>query len=298
MPRSAQQLLSEALQLSDEERLELAIELLGSVVPEVPGSTRTDEEWIAEGCSHGWVLLTKDKRIRYRADELEALQEGHLFCLVSGNLDIEGMTQAFLDALSAAGRDSLTQAVLPLRGKILNTESLGLSKILQNNEIKDLVQALGTGIGPHFDAHLIRYSRIILLMDADSDGHHIATLLLTFFYRQLPGLVRGGHVYLAMPPLFRVDAGKDTHWALDERDRDRILASLPKNTKPEVTRFKGLGEISPAEFKQFIGKDMRLSQVEYAPKVDSQQILSFYMGKNTPERKDYIMENLVVTVEK
>ena len=92
--------------------------------------------------------------------------------------------------------------------------------MLNNKELQDLVQALGCGMGPTYDESKLRYGRIFLLMDADSDGHHISTLLLTFFYRQMPGLIRGGHVYLAMPPLFRIDHGKDHHWALDEKERE------------------------------------------------------------------------------
>src|SRR5262245_41192152 len=129
------------------------------------------------------------------------------------------------------GRDRRTQAILPLRGKVLNAEQASSSKVSSNKELGDIVQALGCGMGATFDESKLRYGRVFLLMDADSDGHHITTLLLTFFYRQIPGLIRGGHVYLAMPPLFRIDVAKDTHWALDEAERDKILAKLPKNVK-------------------------------------------------------------------
>jgi DNA gyrase subunit B/topoisomerase-4 subunit B len=143
------------------------------------------------------------------------------------------------------GRDRRTQAVLPLRGKVLNAEQATLSKVLENKELGDVVKALGCGMGEHFDARRLRYQRVILLMDADSDGHHIATLLLTFFFRHLPQLVAGGHVFLAQPPLYRIQAGKDSYWARDERDKERILARVRKNAKPEITRFKGLGEMMP-----------------------------------------------------
>ncbi len=147
----------------------------------------------------------------------------------------------------------------------------------------------------------LRYDKVILATDADVDGLHIRNLLITYFFKFFEPLVHDGHLYVLETPLFRVRTGKsgshqqETIYCYSESERDAAAAKL--GGKPEITRFKGLGEISPNEFKQFIGKETRLSQVEYAPKVDSQQILSFYMGKNTPERKDYIMENLVVTVE-
>ena len=126
---------------------------------------------------------------------------------------------------------------------MLNTEQASLQKVLANKELQDIVSALGCGIGADFDDRKLRYHKIFLLMDADSDGHHIATLLLTFFYRHLQPLIDGGYVYLAQPPLYRIDIGKETYWALDDADRERILAALPKNAKPEITRFKGLGEM-------------------------------------------------------
>ena len=127
------------------------------------------------------------------------------------------------------------------------------------------------------------------------DGLHIRNLMITYFFRFFDQVVQDQHLYILETPLFRVRNKQETIYCYSEAERDAASAKL--GGKPEITRFKGLGEISPAEFKQFIGKDMRVSQVEYAPKVDSAQILTFYMGKNTPERKDYIMENLVVAVE-
>ena len=109
-----------------------------------------------------------------------------------------------------------TQAILPLRGKVLNTENASLAKVLENKELADLVTALGCGIGKDFDITRLRYGKVILLADADTDGHHITTLLLTFFYRHMPQLIEHGHVYLAQPPLYRIDIGKETYWAADE----------------------------------------------------------------------------------
>ncbi len=143
------------------------------------------------------------------------------------------------------GRDRDTQAVLPLRGKVLNAEQAGKAKVLDNKELTDLVSALGCGMGDQYDPARLRYGKVIIMTDADSDGHHIATLLLTFFYRHLPGLLGDGRVFLACPPLYKVSHGQETHWALDDASRDKILAKLPKNAKPQITRFKGLGEMPP-----------------------------------------------------
>ncbi len=122
------------------------------------------------------------------------------------------------------GRDRNYQAILPLRGKVLNTESATLKKILENKEIQDMVSALGCGIGPNLNIADLRYERVILLADADSDGHHITTLLLTFFYRHMPALIAAGRLYIAVPPLYRIDIGKETYWAADEAAREEILA--------------------------------------------------------------------------
>src|SRR5918992_2747370 len=144
------------------------------------------------------------------------------------------------------GRDRTRQAILPLRGKVLNTESASLAKVLENKELSDLVTALGCGLGSNFDPARLRYGRVIILADADSDGHHIATLLLTFIYRHMPGLITQGSVYLAQPPLYRIDIAKDTYWALDDGHRNRLLKQHGNGRgNPEITRFKGLGEMMP-----------------------------------------------------
>jgi DNA gyrase subunit B len=190
------------------------------------------------------------------------------------------------------GRDRRTQAILPLRGKVLNAEQASTSKVLSNKELGDIVNALGCGFGKDFDASKLRYGKVFLLMDADSDGHHIATLLLTFFYRHLPGLLRGGHVYLAQPPLYRVDAGKETFWALDEKERDRILAKLAKNAKPEISRFKGLGEM-PAEDLKATTLDPRRRRplrVVIEDELDTDRVMNELMGKDAQARFRFITE--------
>jgi DNA gyrase subunit B len=144
------------------------------------------------------------------------------------------------------GRDRTRQAILPLRGKVMNTEGMTLAKVLENKELADLVTALGCGFGKSFDMARLRYGKVIILADADSDGHHIATLLLTFIYRHLPQLISSGKVFLAQPPLYRIDIGKETFWALDDAHRERILKQHGNGRgTPEITRFKGLGEMMP-----------------------------------------------------
>lgn len=192
------------------------------------------------------------------------------------------------------GRDREHQAVLPLRGKVLNTESVSLAKVLENKELADLVVALGCGVGKDFDIGRLRYSRIIVLADADSDGHHISTLLLTFFYRHLPDLLKGGKVFVAVPPLYRIDAGKETHWAIDDEDKKRILKNLGKEeSKVEITRFKGLGEMMPKVLwdTTLSPKTRRLLKVEVADALQTDRVINDLMGKDPSARFTFIMEH-------
>jgi DNA gyrase subunit B len=190
------------------------------------------------------------------------------------------------------GRERRTQAILPLRGKVLNAEQASLQKVLSNKELQDVVSALGCGVGGDFNIERLRYHKVIFLMDADSDGHHIATLLLTFFYRHLQPLIAGGYVYLAQPPLYRVDHGKETYWALDEADRDRIVAQLPKNARPEIMRFKGLGEMQPEELKRTTldPATRRLLRVTVRDAAETDRVLTDLMGKDVEARFKFIMD--------
>ena len=148
-------------------------------------------------------------------------------------------------------RNRETQAVLPLRGKILNVASASADKLRQNQELKDLIEALGCGVGDRFDLTKLRYGRVIIMTDADVDGAHIASLLMTFFYRELPELVRHGHVYLAQPPLYRLTQGAKSIYAMDDADRERQMKRTSRpNAKVEVSRFKGLGEMPPSALKE------------------------------------------------
>jgi DNA gyrase subunit B len=190
------------------------------------------------------------------------------------------------------GRERRTQAILPLRGKVLNTEQANLQKVMSNKELQDVVSALGCGVGPELKLERLRYHKIIFLMDADSDGNHISTLLLTFFYRHLQPLISGGHVYLAQPPLFRIDHAKQTYWALDEDDRERIVASLPKNARPEIMRFKGLGEMQAVDLKRTTldPASRRLLRVTVKDAGEVDRVLTELMGKDVEARFKFIME--------
>ena len=190
-------------------------------------------------------------------------------------------------------RDRRRQAVLPLRGKVLNVESASQTKVLENKELSDLVTALGCGLGKSFDLDRLRYHKVIVLADADSDGNHIATLLLTFLYRQMPKLIAHGRVFLAQPPLYRIDLGKETFWALDEADRDRIVKSKdPKGKGPEITRFKGLGEMMPRVlWDTTMNPDTRrLLKVEISDHLVTDRVIQELMGKDPSARYRFIMD--------
>jgi DNA gyrase subunit B/topoisomerase-4 subunit B len=192
------------------------------------------------------------------------------------------------------GRDRRTQAILPLRGKVLNAEQASADKVVGNKELQDIVSALGCGIGGDFDLSKLRYGRVFLLMDADSDGHHIATLLLTFFYRHLRPLIENGNVFIAQPPLYRVDIGKETYWALDEPDRDRIIKEKAKgNAKPSIMRFKGLGEMTADELKETTldPKNRQSLQVTIDNPILTDQVINDLMGKDVSARFKFIMDS-------
>jgi len=192
------------------------------------------------------------------------------------------------------GRDRDIQAILPLRGKVLNAEQAGKAKVLDNKELTDLISALGCGMDDQYDASRLRYGKVVLLTDADSDGHHIATLLLTFFYRHVPKLFAEGRIYLACPPLFKISWGKETFWASDDAHRDRILGKLPANAKPNITRFKGLGEM-PAKllFETTLDPGSRRLLRVVVPEEDrtyTERTVCDLMGKEPEARFKFIME--------
>ncbi len=223
------------------------------------------------------------------------LLPGKLSDCVSGG---KGKSELFIVEGDSAGgsakqgRDRNCQAILPLRGKVLNTESATLKKILDNKEIQDMIASLGCGIGPSLNLANLRYDRIILLADADSDGHHITTLLLTFFYRHMPALIADGRLFIAVPPLYRIDIGKETFWAADEEDRERILAEHNGRANPEITRFKGLGEMMPKVlWNTTLDPTKRtLLKVEIDDHLETDRTISDLMGRDASARFRFIME--------
>ena len=185
-------------------------------------------------------------------------------------------------------RDVNTQAVFSLRGKPLNSYCLTKKVVYENEEFNLLQAALNIENG----LEDLRYNNVIIATDADVDGMHIRLLLLTFFLQFFPDLVRGGHVYILQTPLFRVRNKRETRYCYSDAERENAIKAL--SPKPEITRFKGLGEISPDEFVHFIGKDMRLEPVRISKGDSIEEVLNYYMGKNTPERQDFIIENLYI----
>jgi len=192
------------------------------------------------------------------------------------------------------GRDRKNQAILPLRGKVLNAQQASLSKVLDNKELSDFVTALGCGMGNNFDLSKLRYHRVFLLADADSDGHHITTLLLTFLYLYMRELILAGRVYLAVPPLYRIDIGKQTYWAGDDADRDRLIAKHGnERSKPQITRFKGLGEMMPKVLWETTlnPKTRRQLRVDIVDEMQTNRVINQLMGKDASERLRFVMEN-------
>lgn len=193
------------------------------------------------------------------------------------------------------GRDRQTQAVLPLRGKVLNTEEVTMKKLLANEELRNVLEALGCGIGKTFDLEKLRYGKVILLMDADDDGHHITTLMLTFFYRFLPELVYGGYVHIAQPPLYRVATKKQDYWVANDRELKKLSSRL-KRQSAEVTRFKGLGEMPPKVLFETTMDPKRRSllrvQVPDDAYIETEAVFSLMMGKDPSARAVFIENNV------
>ena len=225
------------------------------------------DHWLSADPAAANLLLDRvveraEERLRRRKDREVARKRAARKTRLPGKLadcarGAANGTEIFLVEGDSAGgsakqaRNRETQAVLPLRGKILNVASASADKLRGNKELDDLVQALGCGTGARFDASALRYERVVIMTDADVDGAHIAALLMTFFYRQMPGLIDGGHLFLAQPPLYRLARGGTTRYARDDADRERLLASdFAGAGKVETSRFKGLGEMPSAQLKE------------------------------------------------
>lgn len=191
------------------------------------------------------------------------------------------------------GRDRHFQAILPLRGKILNVEKARLDRILSNNEVRAMITAAGTGIGEDFDISKARYHKIIIMTDADVDGAHIRTLLLTFFYRYLRQIIEAGYIYIAQPPLYKVQQGKKIEYAYNDRQLEEIMSRLPSQPKPNVQRYKGLGEMNPGQlWETTMNPETRtLLQVNLEDAIEADETFEILMGDKVEPRRNFIEEN-------
>jgi topoisomerase-4 subunit B len=264
----------------------------------------------------GYVLDRMDERLRRKAErdvKRKTATSGRKLRLPGKLTDCasdrpEGTELFIVEGDSAGGsakqaRDRKTQAILPIRGKILNVASANAAKINANTEIADLILAMGCGTREHCDAAALRYERIVIMTDADVDGAHIATLLMTFFFQEMPDVVRRGHLYLAQPPLYRITAGAKSLYARDDIHRAKIEATTFKGRKVEVSRFKGLGEMNPQQLRETTMDPKTRTMIrvtlphEYEERTLVRELVDRLMGKEAHHRFTFIQENAARVAE-
>src|SRR6185503_14321879 len=269
------------------------------------------DHWLAANVADAnrlldWTITQAEDRVRRRKEKEVSRQTatrklrlpGKLAdCARSGEKD----TEIFLVEGDSAGgsakqaRNSENQAILPLRGKILNVASAGAEKMSGNQELSDLALALGVQMGAKFKLDDLRYERVIIMTDADVDGAHIASLLITYFHKQMPQLIRAGRLYLAMPPLYRVTAGKESIYARDDAHKDALVNGEFKGKKVDISRFKGLGEMMPADLKETTmnpaTRTLARVVLDEKGEVAFEQLVETLMGKKAEKRFEYIQEH-------
>jgi topoisomerase-4 subunit B len=259
------------------------------------------------------IIERAEERIRRRQEKEVARKQANRRVRLPGKLadcsnEAAAGTEIFLVEGDSAGgsakqaRERATQAVLPLRGKILNVASATTDKLQSNQELSDLVLALGCGAGPRFALEGLRYERVIIMTDADVDGAHIAALLLTFFYREMPKLIEAGHLFLAQPPLYRLTQGGRSAYARDDADRDRLLnEAFAGRGKVEISRFKGLGEMPPAQLKETTMDPKRRTLLQVTipmgQEADTRLRVESLMGRKPEARLKFIQEHASVVAD-
>ncbi len=276
------------------------------------------EHWLTGDKAAGNVLLEHvvgkaEERLRRRQDREQQRKTATRKLRLPGkladcsNTAADGTEIFLVEGDSAGGsakaaRNRETQAILPLRGKILNVASASADKLRENQEIQDLIQALGCGAGNHYDDGRLRYERVIIMTDADVDGAHIASLLMTFFYREMPKLIENGHLFLAQPPLFRISKGGRTEYARDDAHKDELVRDVFGGGKVDITRFKGLGEMQAVHLRETtmdVTKRVLLKvDVPNAPDTESRTdamntrtLVEDLMGRKPEKRYDFIQKH-------